>query len=35
MYTDTIEILVGPERKKFMFHVKQVKKDEEMEKLSI
>ena len=30
MYTDTIEILVGPERKKFMFHVKQVKKGEEM-----
>ena len=35
MYTDIIEILVSPERKKFMFHVKQVKKGEEMEKLSI
>ena len=35
MYTDIIKILVSPERTKFMFHVKQVKKGEEMEKLSI
>ena len=33
MSTDTIEILVSPDRKNLMFHVEQVKKSEEMEKL--